>query len=303
MTFLLIALALLILIIAMSEFFLCFALSSSFNNNRMLVEESGYEKSDELKKEEEEAKKFLASSEDVYIRGFDGTLLHAYLHKGGNSFLISLHGYKGNAMNNSVLYRHMAALGYSILVPDMRGYGKSGGKWIGMGGFESRDLISWIAYVKERCKDARIAIHGVSMGAATVMMAAGENPDGVIAAIEDCGYSDLYDEFSLQLKAMFHLPTRPILDIISLWCRIRLGFTFKSVSPASEVTKTHIPMLFIHGEADDFVPLWMCPRCYESHNGEKEVWIAEDARHAESMMRHRTEYQKRCSEFIERYMS
>ena len=125
----------------------------------------------------------------------------------------------------------------------------------------------------------------------------------MIAAIEDCGYSDLYDEFSLQLKAMFHLPTRPILDIISLWCRIRLGFTFKSVSPASEVTKTHIPMLFIHGEADDFVPLWMCPRCYESHNGEKEVWIAEDARHAESMMRHRTEYQKRCSEFIERYMS
>ncbi len=303
MTFLLIALTLLILIIAMSEFFLRFALSSSFNNNRMLVEESDYEKSDELKKEEEEAKKLLASSEDVYIRGFDGTLLHAYLHRGGNSFLISLHGYKGNAMNNSVLYRYMAALGYSILVPDMRGHGKSGGKWIGMGGFESRDLISWIAYVKERCKDARIAIHGVSMGAATVMMAAGENPDGVIAAIEDCGYSDLYDEFSLQLKAMFHLPTRPILDIINLWCRLRLGFTFKSVSPASEVARTHIPMLFIHGEADDFVPLWMCPRCYESHNGEKEVWIAENACHAESMMRHRTEYQKRCSEFIERYMS
>ena len=205
-----ILIALIIIIAGISEFFLRFALSTSFDNTKKLDENTGYEISDEQRKEEEESRKFLSLCSDVYIKSKDGLKLHAYLARtDSHKYLITVHGYKGGATNNGTLYRYMAKEGYNILVLDVRGHGKSEGRWLSMGLWESDDLMRWIEYINALDKDAEIALHGVSMGAATVMMASGRNPENVKAIIEDCGYSGTYEEFACQLKAMFHLPSHP----------------------------------------------------------------------------------------------
>ena len=286
-----------------SEFFLRFALSSSFDNTKKLDDTTGYEVDDDVRNEEEKSRIFLSKCSDVYIKSKDGLTLHAYLYKGeSNKCLLTIHGYKGKATNNGILYRALAEEGYSILVLDVRGHGKSEGKWLSMGLWEKEDTLLWIEYIRKTNPDALIALHGVSMGASTVMMASGSNPEGVKAAIEDCGYSSLYDEFSCQLKALFHLPPHPLLDIISLWCRIRLGLSFSSVVPYKEVEKTTIPMLFIHGDKDTFVPFGMLNISFKSHHGEKEKWVTKDVGHAQSMNKYKDEYIKRSLAFIEKHI-
>ncbi len=287
-----------LILILISEFFLRFALLMTEKKlNQPRREE------DEEKLERDANAAFLRSSEDVYIDANDGIRLHAYFHGGtAGKFLISLHGYTGRAYENGIFYRYMAKRGYSILVPDVRAHGKSGGKYISMGLWERDDLLLWIDFLRKRHNAERIALHGVSMGGATVMMASGMNPEGVRAIVEDCGYSSLYEEFSAQMRQMFHLPPHPLLEIVSIWCRIRLGFSFSSINPAEEVKKTDIPMLFIHGNEDTFVPFGMVYDAYNAHHGQKELFITEGVKHALSMPTYKDEYSLRAFNFIERYI-
>lgn len=253
--------------------------------------------------ERDEAKAFLDSCRDVYITSEDGLRLHAYLYDENKSgkYVITMHGYKDTALYNGIFYRYMACHGYDVLVLDVRGHGESEGVWLSMGKWESMDLLSWIDFIRNMDESAKIALHGISMGGATVMLASGENPEGVVAAVEDCGYSSVYEEFRFQLEK-YHIPSSLILRFVDWWCSLRLGFRFSEVVPSESVAKTDIPMLFIHGNADDFVPTWMVVPCYESHRGEKEIWIAEGASHARTMDKYPEEYNRLCYEFIEREM-
>ena len=101
---------------------------------------------------------------------------------------------------------------------------------------------------------------------------------------------------------MFHLPAHPLLDIISLWCRIRLGFSFRDVTPKNEVTKTRIPMMFIHGDADTFVPFPMVYENRDAHRGEHELWVAEGVVHGAGMIVLEDEYSRRVTAFIRKYI-
>lgn len=301
--FLLISFLIIIALCSLSEFFLRYALSRKFDNRKAIIRSAGYEKDEERKREKEKAEAFLKESQDVEIKSWDGVRLHAYLKKAeSKKYLITLHGYRGKAEDNGILYRYISEKGYNVLIPDLRGHGKSGGKWISMGLWESDDLLRWIDYIRALDPEAKISLHGVSMGGATVMMASGENAKNISAVIEDSGYSDLYREFSVQMREIFHIPAHPMLDIVNIWCRIRLKFSFYDVKPADKVKKSSIPTLFIHGSEDTFVPLMMAEECFSAHHGEKEIWIAEGSRHASAMSDYRNEYTKRALLFLERHM-
>lgn len=280
---------------AISEIFLRYAFYTGFD--RLLSDPDGDGS------EIEEAKAFLGTCDDVYILSDDGLRLHAYFYNRNNSgrYIITMHGYKDTALYNGIFYRYMAEHGYDVLVIDVRGHGKSEGVWLSMGEKEKDDLLLWIDYIRTMDEDAKIVLHGVSMGGATVMLAAGENPGNVVAAIEDSGYSSVYDEFKYLLES-HHIPAKLLLNMTDAWCRIRLGFSFSSIIPSEAVKKTGIPMFFIHGSDDTFVPTEMVWPCYENHNREKEIWIAEGAVHARCMDKYKDEYNRRCLEFIERYI-
>ena len=113
--------------------------------------------------------------------------------------------------------------------------------------------------------EARILVFGESMGAATAMDVAGESlPANVKCIIEDCGYTSVWDEFSLQLKDVFGLPSFPLLDVANLVCNVRAGYDFHKASSVEQLKHATVPMLFIHGDQDTFVPYSMLDQNYDA---------------------------------------
>jgi len=200
--------------------------------------------------------------------------------------LILFHGYRSNASSMAVFARLFHdQLGCNILAPEARGHGGSQGHAVGMGWAERGDVARWVYEAQKKVGPyARITLFGVSMGGATVMMAAGEDlPDGVKCIIEDCGYDNVSHEFRYQLKRMYHLPAFPLLYGTSLVNKIRSGFFFEEASSIAQLKKARLPVLFIHGAGDDFVPVWMAQACYQACASPKKLWIVTGAGHAESI--------------------
>lgn len=108
-----------------------------------------------------------------------------------------LHGYRGDYTGALCLAEPYYEAGYQVIAPDLRACGESEGSYVGMGWLDREDILQWIDYITVRDPQAEIVIHGISMGAATTMMTAGETtPDAVKAFVEDCGYTSVWDVFS-----------------------------------------------------------------------------------------------------------
>lgn len=123
-------------------------------------------------------------------------------------------------------------------------------------GWDKRfDILNLIESIVTQNSDAEIVLFGVSMGAATVMNVSGEIlPSNVKAIIEDCGYTSVWNQFSYQLKELFSLSAFPMMHGASLITKLRAGYWLSQASPIEQVKKSVTPMLFIHGDQDDFVP-------------------------------------------------
>jgi len=246
------------------------------------------------------------TAKDVYITSTNkGELkLHAYeIENNSEIWAIVIHGYSGQSKDMTYYAQQYYNKGYNVLVVDLRGHGQSQGDYIGMGWHDRLDIIDWANYLINKNEDCKIILHGVSMGAATVMMATGENlPDNVKVAIEDCGYSSIWDEFEMQLKLLYNLPTFPVLNAASAICKIRAGYMLEEGSCIEQVKKSKIPTLFIHGDQDTFVPFEMLDMVYEAANCEKEKLVIEGAAHAQSAGVNHNLYWKIIDEFIEKNM-
>ena len=199
----------------------------------------------------------------------------------GRKYAILFHGYTGAAWQMAPYGKMFYDMGYDLLIPDARAHGESEGDYIGMGWLERPDVLGWINSVTGPDPDAEIVLLGVSMGGATVMMAAGEDlPDNVKCIVEDCGYYSVWDEFELQLKNVSGLPSFPLLNAASLVSKIRAGYSFQEASAVKQLQKATVPMLFIHGDADTFVPFSMLDVVYEAcASPEKEKLVVRDAAH------------------------
>jgi len=219
--------------------------------------------------------------------------------------VILAHGYtsRGKDMAMFAKFYH-EELGYNVLMPDARGHGESEGDYIGFGWPERKDYPLWISKVIDTIgSDAQIALHGISMGGATVMMVSGEElPEQVKVIIEDCGYSSVYDELSYQLKEMFRLPAFPILNATSILTSMKAGYGFYEASSVSQVKKAEVPILFIHGSEDTFVPTEMVYKVYDACASEKELLIVEGAGHGMARWVGMEGYDKKVTEFIGKYI-
>lgn len=193
--------------------------------------------------------------------------------------------------------------GYTLFMPDHRGCGESDGKFMGYGTHESKDTFLWVDYLKKRFPNQSIFLLGVSMGAATVlMMSENLDDDAVKGIISDCSYTSAWDEFSYQLKSSFHLPTFPILNICEMYSRIFAKYSFKDASPITSVKKAKKPILFIHGDKDDFVPYYMMNELYDACASEKDCVTVHGAVHARSYYTNPTVYQNAVESFVNKCM-
>ncbi|MDR0759268.1 MAG: alpha/beta hydrolase [Treponema sp.] len=220
--------------------------------------------------------------------------------------MILAHGYSGHPRQISniarVLYEQS---GYNILMPCSRGCGFSQGDYIGFGWLDRLDYHLWIDWVKERTVangPVTIILYGISMGGATVLMTAGEGlPPEVKAVIEDCGYTSVYDELLHQMKLHYHIQNEKLMKRVSNVCKRRAGYSFEEASTLDQVKKITAPVLFIHGDADTFVPFKMGPALYAACAAPKELYVVRGASHGEACTSDPEEYRRRITQFLRKY--
>ena len=244
---------------------------------------------------------------NMHITVDGGVRLHAIKfinHAAGHKWAIVVHGYASGAMNMVPHAREFFDRGFHVLAPDCRGHGQSEGEYIGMGWHDRLDMVRWIGEIVRIDPEARIVLYGLSMGAATVMMTAGEDlPGNVACVIEDCGYSSIKDEFAHQLtNGFYRLPRFPILGAFDIVCRIKAGYSVKDGNAIRQVKKCKIPILFIHGEQDDFVPFAMVHELYEAAPGEKQLFTVPGAGHGMSWIVDPVGYWRAIDGFLLKYM-
>lgn len=243
---------------------------------------------------------------DEYINSFDNLKLHAYIVKNKvktDKWAIVVHGYAGNGKLMSDKAKYFYEMGYNVLIPDLRGHGESEGNYIGMGWDDRLDIISWINHIIKENPKSEIVLHGTSMGAPTVLMTSGENlPSNVKAIISDSAYTSVLDEFKYEIKTFLSLSYFPLINITDLITMIRAGYSFREASALDQVKKAKVPILFIHGDSDKFVPYYMMNELYDATNSPKERLTVEGGEHANSDLISPYLYWLTIMDFLEKYI-
>ena len=216
--------------------------------------------------------------------------------------MICVHGFTGSGKKDfASLAQAYYKNGYNVLLVDNRAHGQSEGKYVGFGVLDRLDLRNWVKYVINRFgSNVQIFLHGISMGAATVLMASSIMPKNVRGIITDCGFTSVYEIFEYVLKRDYHLPKFPIIYLTNIMSKIRAGYGYKDVNTTAEIARSDIPILFIHGENDEFVPLWMTMKNYSYCKAYKELFIVRESEHAESHYIDKKGYERRILTFIEK---
>lgn len=224
-------------------------------------------------------------AQDWTLESFDGLKLHAKIFTSAeknNRWAILVHGYGRDGRFAYDYAEEYLKRGWNVLVPDLRAAGESQGEYITMGALESRDVFDWAKKISDANPDAQIVLHGVSMGAATVMMTAALNPKNVVAVVEDCGYTSAYEMFAAQLEKIFGLPEFPVMPCANFVCKLKTGVKISDAAPLAVVNKISVPTLFIHGDADKLVPFEMLDRLFDACTAPKEKFVVKGAGHADA---------------------
>lgn len=265
---------------------------------------------------------------DTTILSPDSVQLHAYYipapHPTPNTAIV-IHGHRGCAFQMlHIAYMYQHDMGFNVLLPELRTHGKSGGTHIQMGWNDRKDIQLWIKTlsaltgtspfmgkepsdksptpIESEVTGLRVCIHGISMGAATTMMLAGdETSECVKCFVEDCGYTSVWDEFAYVAKRNYNAPAFPFMQIANQICRWKYGWDFREASALEQIKKAEKPMLFIHGTEDHYVPTEMVHQLYRAKPRNKAIWKAQGSRHAYSYHDYQQDYTHQVSAFVKSY--
>ncbi|WP_378956497.1 alpha/beta hydrolase [Pelosinus sp. sgz500959] len=222
-----------------------------------------------------------------------------------NNTVIFVHGITGSRLMGLWYAPLYIKAGYNVLIYDSRASGESGGNSVSWGFYEKYDLDQWIDWVEQYHPKGKIGVHGVSMGAATALMHAemNEMSHRVNFYVADSSYSDLEELLTQQIDAAvsLHDPLwiKLLLRYSSIMAKWQSGFRYEDVSPVRSVRHVTTPILYLHGDADVLVPVYMNEQLYTATKGYKEKYISSGDAHAMAIFNHKVEYQRRIMSFID----
>lgn len=247
-------------------------------------------------------------NEVVSIKSNDGLKLVGRLfpRKNSKKVVICFHGYTSRGMSDyGSLATYYLNKDFNMLIIDERAHGDSEGKYIGFGCLDRYDALEWIKFAVDKFgNDCEILLHGISMGGATVLMTSGlDLPANVKAIFSDCGFTSAWEVFSNVIKDVYHIPPYPTINIASKMAKKYAGYEFDQCNSAEEVQKAKVPILLIHGDADTFVPCYMCNNIYDKCASEKDILIVKGAGHAEAYYAEQEAYEDKMNKFIDKYFS
>ena len=248
--------------------------------------------------------------EDIYVTSRDGLRLHAYyipVAEKSDKLVLVHHGFTSEAKHNSVHAKFFHEMGYEVILLDLRAHGESEGQYVGFGILDRFDTLKWIEYINGRFgTEISIVLHGTSMGAATVLMALGlpEVRDRVSAVIADCAYTSPAEVFAHVMERDYHISPFPIVQANELMEKHNVGYRFDEYSTIDALhDNKDIPVMFIHGAEDSFVPTSMSFENYKACETKKKLLIVEHAGHASSVFENTELYESAEREFLEEIFS
>jgi uncharacterized protein len=213
-------------------------------------------------------------------------------------FVIIAHGYRHTHYGGIKYASMMRSFGYDVVLFDERHHGSSGGKNTTLGACESHDLQRIIEDVYVRFGPSiQVGLYGESMGAAVVLLAQARD-NRIKFVISDCSFSDLTRLAAHQIHTLHKLPLWPFLATSSFIFRLMTGTFYGETSPLSAVEVAQAPILFIHGEADCFIPKEHSERLYQACRSPKRLKLFAGSRHAESFRMHRIDYRDEVKRFL-----
>ena len=241
--------------------------------------------------------------EKAEIKSFDGLTLRGrfYTFTGAKATVIFFHGYRSSPLIEfTASFNFYKNNNMNVLLVHQRAHGESDGEYVTYGVKERKDVFSWIDFVKDRLgEDAPILLSGVSMGSATILMGAGLGyPKNVIGLIADCGFTSPYEIIKHVVKTHIKIPFRPLIYTVNFLCNKLAGFDLREYSTVEGIKNCDIPILFVHGNADDFVPPSMTKANFDAYQGPKQLLLVDGAGHGYSYLINKMEYQKKIEEFI-----
>ena len=242
--------------------------------------------------------------QDAYIRNREGLRLHALWipAKNAKGTILLVHGYRSSyLLDFAAVIDGYHQLGFNLLIPDQRGHRKSEGKYITFGVKESEDILDWMQYHNQTNSMLPLILHGVSMGASTILyLADSDLPSNVCGMVADCGFTSPKEIITRVYRRMIKLPAAPSIWAADLFARIfaHFGLTQKDTRKALKYSK--VPVLMIHGMADDFVPYTMTRQAYEACTSEKQLLLVADASHGVSFLKDPVGYTSAVFYFLKR---
>lgn len=246
------------------------------------------------------------NAQDVWTTSSDGKKLHALWVSANNAkaTVLLVHGYRSTPLLDfAIAYPFYYERGFNILVPDQRSHGKSEGRFITFGVMESNDMEQWVAYHNENFGTVPMVLHGLSMGAATVLyMTDRVLPDNVKGFVADCGFTSPKEILSSVFRSVVHLPAFPSILVTECIARLVAGFSLWQCDTRKSLHFAKLPVMMVHGKDDDFVPCKMTEEGYEACVSEKSLLLVDGAKHGVSFLVVPDRYQEMLSNFIEKYI-
>ena len=227
--------------------------------------------------------------EEWTIRSRDGLRLRARFlpAPGAKRVFLLAHGYRSCAARDfSVAARPLYEMGSSLLLIDQRAHGGSEGRFITFGVLESRDVADW-AFELERRLGGNMPIYfdGVSMGAATVLMAGSlDLPASLAGVVADCGFTTPEDELRYVMARRMHMRPFPLLPLVRLWGRLAGRFDLRAASATDGAAAYRVPVLFAHGLGDTLVPSAMSEANFKACRAPKDIFLVPGAEHGMSYL-------------------
>ncbi|MBQ8503901.1 MAG: alpha/beta hydrolase [Clostridia bacterium] len=241
-----------------------------------------------------------------------GHKLQGYLmrpEKPSDVYVFGSHGYRSDGKGEWCHYakHYVEELGFNLFFVDHQAAGESEGEYIGFASHESKDSLKWLRYmVRAFGDDIQIILHGISMGSATVMLMSGSDElvSNVKFTIADCGYTSALDEFNYKIETL-KLPLKCLIPVVNSMNRKKAGYDFhKDTNALGAVARAKVPMLFIHGGDDKFVPTYMVYLLHDACTAEyKDLLIVPGADHAQSYYTDKKAYEGKMDEFISKFIS
>ncbi|MDO7908279.1 alpha/beta hydrolase [Paenibacillus sp. JX-17] len=243
----------------------------------------------------------------VSVTSRDGLKLHGVLVEpfpGSGRWMIIVHGYTASHAASAQFADMFIEKGFNILLIDQRRHGKSEGRFTTYGFHEKYDVDAWVHWLLgSRGSAIDIGLHGLSLGGGTVLEYLAIAHPSVRFVIADCPYSDLTELMAYQMTVLNHIPARPFLQLVNARIYRRAGFRLEDVSPIRAVRSSRLPVLFIHGTADTYVPTWMSEAMYEVKPEPKRLFLVEGGLHANAYTAAPVPYRLEVQSFVDQVMT